>query len=234
MSYGHLAAPAVDVSIPKEVHWIYPSKVFVLYCIEMSLEEPTNPVWQLATHTFTWNLYKNRNVSKALFDITPDECLSMCLNCHGMEGLCLIWRKITLTCGLLQKLDPGESVMAEWDFTIGDFLGGKGSSRNIPSFLSKKDQLLAVEFIKTRRNAKLWIYGECQMERVNNCKISEFSLSLCMMFRTYFCVCVWVCVCACVRVCVCVRECVCVHSQKYTKFTTKKKKSKKKNGGGRT
>ena len=135
-----------------------------------------NPVWQLAT--CTWNLYKNRNMSKALFDnvITPDGCLSMCLNCHGMEGLRLIWKKkITLTCGLLEKLDPSDSVMAERDFTIGDFLEGKGSSLDIPSFLSKKDQLLAVKFIKTRRIAKLWIYGECQMERIKNCKILEFS-----------------------------------------------------------
>ena len=85
-------------------------------------------------------------------------------------------KKITLTCGLLEKLDPGDSVMAERDFTIGDFLEGKGSSLDIPSFLSKKAQLLAVEFIKTRRIAKLWIYGECQMERMaKNCKILEFS-----------------------------------------------------------
>ena len=59
-----------------------------------------------------------------------------------MEGLCLIWRKITLKGGLLEKLDPGDSVMAERDFTIGDFLEGKGPSLNIPSFLSKKDQQL--------------------------------------------------------------------------------------------
>ena len=83
----------VDVNMPKEVYWLYPSKGFVLYCTEKSIEEPTNPVWQLAT--CTWNLYKNRNMSKALFDnvITPDGCLSMCLNCHDMEGLHLIWKK---------------------------------------------------------------------------------------------------------------------------------------------
>ena len=151
-------------------------------------------------------------MSKALFDITPDGCLSMCLDCHGMESLCLIWRKITLTCGLLEKLNPGDSVMAERDFTIGDFLEGKGSSLDIPAFLSKKDQLLAAEFIKTRRIAKLWIYGECQMERIKNCKILEFSQSLCMMFRKYLCVsvCVCVCVCVCVRVRACVCVCVCV------------------------
>ena len=165
----------VDVNMPKEVYWLYPSKGFVLYCTEKSIEEPTNPVWQLAT--CTWNLYKNRNMSKAFFDnvITPDGCLSMCLDCHGMEGLRLIWKKIILTCGLLEKLDPSDSVMAERDFTIGDFLEGKGSSLDIPSFLSKKDQPLAVEFIKTRRIAKLWIYGECQMERIKNCKFLEFS-----------------------------------------------------------
>ena len=75
MSYGHITAPAVDVNMPKDVDWLYPSKEFVLYCTENSIEEPTNPVWQLAT--CTWNLFKNRNMSKALFDITPDGCLSM-------------------------------------------------------------------------------------------------------------------------------------------------------------
>ena len=120
MSYGHIAAPAVDVNMPKEVHWLYPSKGFVLYCTEKSIEQPTKPVWQIAT--CTWNLYKNGNNSKALFDIALDGCLSMCLNCHGMECLCLIWRKITFSCGLLEKLHPGESVRAERDFTIGDLL----------------------------------------------------------------------------------------------------------------
>ena len=180
-----------------------------------SIEEPTNPVWQLAT--CTWNFYKNRNMSKALFDITPDGCLSMLLDCHGMHGGSApdLEKKITLTCGLLEKLDPSDSVMAERDFTIGDFLEGKGSSLDIPSFLSKKDQLLAVEFIKTRRIAKLWIYGECQMERIKNCKILEFSQSLCMMFRQYLCacVCVCLCVCACVRACVCVCVCVCARAR---------------------
>ena len=64
MRFGHIAALAVDVNMPKEVHWLYPSKGFVLYCTEKSIKEPTNPVWQLAT--CTWNLCKNRNMSKAL------------------------------------------------------------------------------------------------------------------------------------------------------------------------
>ena len=166
-------------------------------------------------------------------------------------------KKITLTMGLLEKLDPSDSFMAERDFTRERDL--RLTSR--PFCQTEKDQLLVVKFIKTIRIAKLWICGECQMERIKICKILDFSQSLCMMFRKYLCVCVCVCVCVCgvcvcvcvcvcglyvcvcVRVCVCVcvceRErvcvCVCARAPKSTPSShPRKRKSEKNNGRGRT
>ena len=134
-------------------------------------------------------------------------------------------KKITLTCGLLEKLDPSDSVMAERDFTIGDFLEGKGSSLDIPSFLSKEGPAISCWIHQNKTHCQaldLWRVPNGEDQKLQNFGISQ---SLCMMFRKYLCgVCVCVCVCSCVcvcvrereSVCVCVcvweRECVCVHA----------------------
>ena len=51
-----------------------------------------------------------------------------------LYGASVYDRKITLTCGLLAKLDPDDSITARKSFPIGDLLEGKGASLNILPF----------------------------------------------------------------------------------------------------
>ena len=99
-------------------------------------------------------------------------------------------REITETCSLLEKLEPGDSVMADKGFTIDDLLEQRGVTLNIPPFLSKKDQLSAAQVVETRRIAKLRIHVERQMERVKNYRILEFlPITLCdVTNKLFFCV----------------------------------------------
>ena len=175
----------IDENMPEEFRRMYPSTRCVIDCTELPIEKPTDPILQRVT----WSSYKNRNTLKALVAITPDGCLSFVSELYGGS---VSDREITQTCGFLEKLEPGDSVMADKGFTIGDLLEGKGVSLNIPPFLSKKDQLSAAEVVKTRRIAKLRIHVERQMERIKNYKMLDFlPITLCDVSNKLFCVCAW-------------------------------------------
>ena len=72
--------------------------------------------------------------------------------------------------GLLDLLEPGDSVMADRGFTIADLLDAKGVKLNIPP-MKVNDQLSETELITTRRIAALRIHVERAIGRVNNFKI---------------------------------------------------------------
>ena len=109
---------------------------------------------------------------KALLAITPDGCLSFV---SEMFGGSVSDREVTETCGLLDLLEPGDSIMADKGFMIRDLCEERGVSLNIPAFLEKKDQLSHEETAQTRRIAKLRNH-ERQMECVKNYHIEELTL----------------------------------------------------------
>ena len=68
-------------------------------------------------------------------------------------------RELTIKSGLLDILEPGDSVMADKDFTIADLLAARGVSLNIPP-MKTQDQLTEQELLVTRRIASVRIHVE--------------------------------------------------------------------------
>ena len=60
-------------------------------------------------------------------------------------------KEVAKMCGLLDLLEPGDSVMADEGFTVSDLMEKRGAGLDIPPFLEKKDQLSSQEKVKTRR-----------------------------------------------------------------------------------
>ena len=114
----------VDKYLPDEFRRHYPSTRCVIDCTEIPIEKPTDPVLQRVT----WSSYKNRNTLKALVAISPDGCLTFVSKLYGGS---VSDREITEACGLLDKLEAGDSVMADKGFTIGDLLEDRGVTLNI-------------------------------------------------------------------------------------------------------
>ena len=69
--------------------------------------------------------------------------------------------------GLLELLEPGDSVMADRDFDVEEDLALVRVRLNIPPFLRGKDQLSESELVETRRIASLRIHVERSMEQIN-------------------------------------------------------------------
>ena len=74
-------------------------------------------------------------------------------------------------CGILQRLEEGDAVMADCGFEIQDLLASKKVYINIPPFMRSKDQLNPDEEDETREIASVRIHVERAIERVKNFNI---------------------------------------------------------------
>ena len=103
----------------------FPSTRIIIDCTEIFLKKPTSPCAQRAT----WSNYKQHNTMKALVGISPTGYFTF---------VSKLWtgnvsdRYITEKSGLLDKLEEGDSVMADKGFNIRDLLTRKKVALNIP------------------------------------------------------------------------------------------------------
>ena len=80
--------------------------------------------------------------------------------------------------GLLDLLEPGDSVMADQGFTIADLLDTRGVTLNIPP-MKINEQFSEKELTTTHRIATLRIHVERAIGRIKNFKIlSDLSNSM--------------------------------------------------------
>jgi len=73
---------------------------------------------------------------------------------------------MTRVSGILDLLEPGDTVMADKDFDIGDMLRDKGIGLNLPPFLDCIDQFSAQQVQETKQIAKLRIHVERAIRKI--------------------------------------------------------------------
>ena len=131
------------------------SKVAVIVdCFEIFTERPSNLVARAAT----WSNYKHHNTSKVLLGITPQGTISFVSECWGGR---VSDKFLTENSGLLQKLLPGNIVLADRGFDIVESVGTMQARLHIPAFTRGKSQLTATEVEETRSIANVRIHVEC-------------------------------------------------------------------------
>lgn len=75
-------------------------------------------------------------------------------------------KTITQSSGLIELLEPGDNIMADRSFDIGDILSSKGITINFPPFLGGEKQLSGRKVEHTRRIAALRIHVERAVGRM--------------------------------------------------------------------
>ena len=138
----------------------YPSTRCIIDATEIYIQSPTSPV----TQQLTFSNYKNHNTLKALIGITPSGVISFV---SDLFGGCISDRELTIQSEFLDKLEPGDSIMADKGFLITDLLDPLGVSLNIPP-MKRTNQLSEDELIETRRIASARIHVERAIGRVKN------------------------------------------------------------------
>lgn len=136
----------------------------MLDCTEIPIEKPKDANMQQVT----WSNYKNTNTFKSL--IGNDEAGSIIFISELFVGG-ISDREIVKKSGILDKLQPGDCVLADRGFVISDLLEEKNVLLNLPPFLRNKTQFTEDEVRKTRRIASRRICVENVIGQAKKAKI---------------------------------------------------------------
>ncbi|XP_055999749.1 uncharacterized protein LOC125663999 [Ostrea edulis] len=180
--------PAKDVvqrTMPSQFKKI-PNTRIIIDCTEIFIQKSSS----LTNQSLTFSNYKNHNTAKSLVGITPSGIISFVSEGWGGK---VSDRQITEESGLLDLLEPGDSVMADKGFTITDLLKQRGCYLNIPPFLRNDHQFAVEDVYNTQEIAQLRIHVERSIGRVKNFHIFDGVLPLSMipLVSKLFQVCCW-------------------------------------------
>ena len=124
----------VEANMPAVFKARYPSTRVIIDATEIYVEQPTLPELQ----QITFSNYKNKNTYKGLIGIPPSGAITFISDLYSGS---ISDKELTLRCGLLSLLEPGDSVMGDRGFDIKEDLDILGVKLNIPHFLRGKQQL---------------------------------------------------------------------------------------------
>ena len=136
----------------------YPNTRITIDATEFPIERPS-----LTTQSCTFSMYKNRNTVKVLIGITPSGSISFVSQCYKGS---ISDRKLVELSKLLEKLEPGDEIMANKGFQIQDILAPLGIRLNVPPFLNSNTQMSAHDVILTKKIAYLRIHVERSIGRI--------------------------------------------------------------------
>ena len=149
----------------------FPNTIGIIDCTEGAIEKPSLAKAQAQTYS----TYKSKNTWKSLICITPSGTISYVSKTYGG---CASDRFITETSGILNKIQPGDSIMADKGFNIGDLLVGQGSRLVIPPFLKDKGKFSKRNATKTSNIAKARIHVERAISRLKDFRILQGAIPL--------------------------------------------------------
>ena len=120
----------------------------IIDCFEIFLERSLNPL----ARAQTFSSYKHHNTVKYFIGITRQRTVR---NISHVSN-----KHLTENSGILEKLHPGDAILADRGFDISDTVGLYCAQIRIPAFTKGKKQLTGIEVEQTRRTANVRIHVE--------------------------------------------------------------------------
>ncbi|XP_068757493.1 uncharacterized protein [Montipora capricornis] len=154
----------LNPTMPESFKCDYPYTRIILDCTEIFIEKPSC----FRVQAETYSTYKSHNTAKGLVGIAPNGAVTFISDLYGGH---VSDRKIVIASGILDMLEPHDSVMPDSGFESQDLLVPKKVSLNIPPFMRCKDQLDPDEEDETRQIAAVRIHVERAIERIKNYNI---------------------------------------------------------------
>jgi len=131
----------VSLNTPKSFK-SFPNIRIIIDCTEIFIQRSSS----LVNQNLTFSNYKHHNTLKFLIGITPSGVISFVSDAWGGR---VSDRRLVIESGLLDLLEPGDNVMADKGFTIGDLLTERKCSLNITPF-KKIISFLLKKFLKPK------------------------------------------------------------------------------------
>ena len=161
----------IQNTMPKAFKDSYPNTRVIIDCTELFIERPTS----FRSQSATYSSYKNHNTAKGLIGISPAGYPTFISELYTGRSSD---KQVTIDCGILNLLEPGDDLMADKGFDIEDIMPN-GVNLNIPPFL--KDQQLSVQAEnETRKIAAVRVHVERAIQRIKCFRILKnvFPLSM--------------------------------------------------------
>lgn len=158
---------------PQSFKDLFPKVVIIVDCTEIEMERPS----ALDAQSACYSSYKSRPTMKSLLGITPSGALAFVSELFPGSSSD---KEITLMSGLLERLQPGDEVMADKGFNLQDELAAVGVTLVTPAFLKGKTQFSPEESNKNKALASLRVHVERLMERIKNWHILDKKIPVSM------------------------------------------------------
>ncbi|EDO32204.1 predicted protein [Nematostella vectensis] len=149
----------VNTYMPQGFKDLYPTTRVILDYTEIFVQTPSS----LLLQSQLYSSYKSSTTLKGLIGITPHGAVSFV---SSLYSGCISDKEITRCSGILDLLEPGDSVMADKGFDIETLLRAKRVELNIPPFLEDQRQFTEADVLKTKAIASLRIHVERAIRRI--------------------------------------------------------------------
>ena len=103
----------------------------IIDCFELYIEKPAD----IMSETVTWCTYKHHNIVTCMISVTPQVTVSYISKGYGGR---VSDKFITENCGYLDKLQPGDVVLADRGFNVEGSVVYRGATLNVPAFTRGK------------------------------------------------------------------------------------------------
>ena len=140
-------------SLPMSFRRAFKSCACIIDCFEIFIETPGT----LRAKAQTYSQYKHHHTMKYLIGITPAGSVSFIS--RGWGGRTSD-KMITENSGFLNNILPGDTILADRGFDVGDTLGLYNAKLKIPAFTKGKKQLCPADIESTRGLASVRIHVE--------------------------------------------------------------------------
>ncbi|XP_031555024.1 uncharacterized protein LOC116291930, partial [Actinia tenebrosa] len=154
----------ISVSEVCRIFATYLDFMIILDCTELFIQKPSC----FRAQSETYSTYKSHNTAKGLVGIAPFGAVTFVSDVYGGHASD---KEIVESCGILNRLEEGDSVMADRGFEIRDLVMTYGCTLNIPPFMRCKARLDPEEETEAREIAAVRIHVERAIERIKNYNI---------------------------------------------------------------
>lgn len=142
-----------ELSMPMDFRKSFKNCIIIIDCFEAFMERPTN----LRARAQTWSNYRHHNTVKFLIGIAPQGAVTFILKGWGGRATDVY---ITENCGMLERLQPGDVVLADRGFNIHDGASMYCARVTLPPFTRGKKQLSQQEVDVARQLSRVRIHVE--------------------------------------------------------------------------
>ena len=164
----------VNANMPEEFKELYPTTRVILDCTEIFVETPSS----LLLQSQLYSSYKSKTTLKGLIGIAPHGAITFI---SSLFTGAISDKEITRCSGIIDLLEPNDSVMADKGFDIEGMLRERGVGLNLPPFLQSRDQFTAKQVHETKTIAKLRIHVERAIRRIKEFHIFDSPVPLSMV-----------------------------------------------------